>query len=341
MRTAPIIVGLLSGTAAFLIAGRISSEMPQRVDVGDGSVLRMHIEGKRGPVVVLEMETDERLRARLAEFTRVVDYQRAGWGDSVVGGSKRDAGQIAQELHAALGKSNLNPPYILVGDTVGSLFVRRFAQMFPRDVAGLILIDPLVEEEAPRATLDWLKANHPETFNQFHKTIEEIASQAGPTLEWVRYLHAVERKKYEQILFQAAAEQRKGWREIVNNRLQSEESAREIYSYITSYRGAERDEFLAFEETFQQLRSGGPLPAVPIRVITGMRVDGGANSDQASFGRAEREYIRQQQARLMINQTTAQGVTSDKAQFDLAQSDPDLLVNVVNAMVEKAAAERP
>lgn len=341
MKIAPIIVGLSSVVAAFLVAGRISSEMPQRVDVGDGGVLRMHVEGKRGPVVVLEMETDERLRARLAEFARVVDYQRAGWGDSEAGGSKRDAGQIARELHAALGQSRLAPPYILAGDTVGSLFVRRFAQLFPADVAGLILIDPMVEEAAPRATLDWLQTNHPDAFKQFQDTIQEIASQAGPAIEWVRYLHAVERKKYEEILEKAAPEQRKSWREIVNDRLQSEESGREIYSYITSFRGAERDEFLAFEDTFRQLRDGGPLPAVPIRIITGMRVSGGANSEKAPFGRAERDYVRQQQARLISNVATAEHLTSSKAQSDLATSDADLLVGVVGKIAGMSAAGRP
>ena len=336
MRTAPIIVGLVSSVAAFAIAARISSEMPRHVDVGDGTFLRMHVEGRRGPVLVLEMETDERMRARLAQFARVVDYNRAGWGDSVASGPKRDADQIAQELHTALGNFHLDPPYILVGDTVGSLFVRRFAQMFPKEVGGVVLLDPVVEEEAPGATLGWLKANRPDTYKQFQQIIQENGAQAGFSLEWIRYVHAVERMKFEQLLGKAAPEQRKAWLGIVDRRLQTEESSREIYAFIKGSVGSELNEFLAFEDTFRQLRTGGPLPAVPIQIITSRGRSDGVNPDEASFDRAEHEYMRQRQAGLIANVATGEHLTTA-----MALSDPDYLVGVLEKLVAKTSARRP
>jgi pimeloyl-ACP methyl ester carboxylesterase len=49
---------------------------------------------------------------------------------------------IAEDLHAMLGKIPLPGPYILVGHSVAGYHVRVYAHMYPEDVAGLILVDP-------------------------------------------------------------------------------------------------------------------------------------------------------------------------------------------------------
>jgi pimeloyl-ACP methyl ester carboxylesterase len=340
MKPLVIAVGFLAAFIGGGLAAHIAAEMPRRIDVGDGSVLRVHVEGRRGPVVVLEMETDEKLRARLAKFARVVDYQRAGWGDSQLAGTKRDAEQIAKELHMMLAKASLPGPYILVGDTVGSLFVRRFAQKFPIEVKGLILIDPLIEETMPDEALTWLKSNRPEQYREFQSNFDEAATQVGPSVDWVRFVHASKRRKFEEILEKAQPAQRSAWTEIIKGRIQAEESSREIYSYITSYRGAERDEFIANADTFQQLREGGLLPPVPVRVITGMHVDATVKSGQESFEQAERQYAYEQQARLVSKHSNGRHLISVKAQRDVATSDPDLLVEVIREVAGAGAVAK-
>ena len=44
-------------------------------------------------------------------------------------------------MHTLLEKSGELPPYILVGHSLSSLEVIRFAQLFPQEVAGVVLID--------------------------------------------------------------------------------------------------------------------------------------------------------------------------------------------------------
>src|SRR5205823_11839276 len=48
--------------------------------------------------------------------------------------------------HTALHNANASPPYILVAETHGGPYVRIFAGMYPKEVAGIVLIHPVQEE---------------------------------------------------------------------------------------------------------------------------------------------------------------------------------------------------
>ena len=51
-----------------------------------------------------------------------------------------------EDLHAALQAAKVEPPYLLVGQSQGALFSRLFAETFPSEVAGLLLLDPWPED---------------------------------------------------------------------------------------------------------------------------------------------------------------------------------------------------
>jgi len=53
--------------------------------------------------------------------------------------------EVVDDLHALL--DSLPGPYVLVGHSLGGLYVRRFAARFPDDVAGLVLIDASDEKQ--------------------------------------------------------------------------------------------------------------------------------------------------------------------------------------------------
>ena len=125
--------------------------------------LHLDIRGSGSPAVVLESgfggtsESWSKVQPEVAKFTRVISYDRAGLGTSKPGTLPRTATRIAQELHAALRAAGIKPPYVLVGHSAGGAFVRVFAHLYPKEVAGLLLIDPPQEE-----LLDWLKVHFPE-----------------------------------------------------------------------------------------------------------------------------------------------------------------------------------
>jgi len=68
-------------------------------------------------------------------------YDRPGHGWSEVAETDREIDIITEELHQLLIDSGQKAPYILVGHSIASLEVLRFAQLYPDEVKGVVLID--------------------------------------------------------------------------------------------------------------------------------------------------------------------------------------------------------
>lgn len=132
---------------------------PQKLDAG-GHSLNMLIGGEGSPTVVFEagfgagLTSWATVQSNTAKFARTVSYDRAGLGQSEPGPKPRAAKQIAAELHTALQKAGIAPPYLLVGHSFGGIYARVFADMYPNEVAGMVLIDPSQE-----AFNDWAKTH--------------------------------------------------------------------------------------------------------------------------------------------------------------------------------------
>jgi len=117
-----------------------------------GPKLRMLVMGSGQPTVVFEnggggsLELWGSVPARVSAFARVVAYDRAGDGLSDKAATKRNGRNIAAELHAALQNARIPPPYIFVGHSLGGPYSRIFADIYPKEVAGMVLVDPTQEE---------------------------------------------------------------------------------------------------------------------------------------------------------------------------------------------------
>jgi pimeloyl-ACP methyl ester carboxylesterase len=122
-------------------------------DVGGGRRLMLHHAGKGTPAVVIEAGAGAfgldylSILELCAQRTTCVLYDRAGsgWSDPVQVQGSRGAKEIVSDLYEALRLAGLSSPYLLVGHSFGGLLVRAFAQNFPDEVVGLVLIDPSVE----------------------------------------------------------------------------------------------------------------------------------------------------------------------------------------------------
>ena len=147
----------------------------QKVDVG-GHGLQLLVGGQGSPAVIFEggfgtgIASWSRVQKDVAAFTQTVSYDRAGLGQSDPGPRPRSAKQIATELHAALQKSGVKPPYVMVGHSFGGIYVRVFADMYTNEVVGMVLIDPSQE-----SFNDWLGKNQPDRL----KAAESDIAKAG------------------------------------------------------------------------------------------------------------------------------------------------------------------
>lgn len=112
--------------------------------------------GSAGPAVVFECglaassQNWSFLQSRLSTEAHTLSYDRAGMGCSTPSSSPRTPANLARELHALLHHTGIGPPWILIGHSFGALIVRRFAADHPRDVSGVVLIDPMRVEDWSR-----------------------------------------------------------------------------------------------------------------------------------------------------------------------------------------------
>lgn len=104
--------------------------------------------GQGKPVVVLQSSIGDGrdpwvpVLSELRDRYKVFAYDRPGYGDSTATPpTPRNPCGIATELHDLLHASGVQPPYLLVGHSMGGLYQYAFSRLYPDEVAGLVLVD--------------------------------------------------------------------------------------------------------------------------------------------------------------------------------------------------------
>jgi pimeloyl-ACP methyl ester carboxylesterase len=222
------------------------------VDIG-GRSLHLLCTGSGSPTVLLEAgniaysATWARVQAPLAGATRVCSYDRAGlaWSERSTG--PRDGRTIARDLRRLLSAAGEAGPFVLVGHSMGALYVRSFALEFPEETNALVLVDP----------------SHPEQFERWPEALRgqqewgRRMMAAAPLLGGVGVLRATN-------LFGRLGRELPEW---------EYRSARHFLSSPGHLRTAAA-ELDAFEMTGEQLRTAALPPDLPIQVLSASEVAG-------------------------------------------------------------------
>jgi len=116
------------------------------VDIG-GYRLHLLCMGQGSPTVIFESGvaddslTWSAVQPEVAKMTRTCSYDRAGYGWSDPGPQPRDAKTSAEELHTLLKNAGVSGPFVLVGHSLGGLYVREYAALYRPEVEAMVLVD--------------------------------------------------------------------------------------------------------------------------------------------------------------------------------------------------------
>jgi pimeloyl-ACP methyl ester carboxylesterase len=130
----------------------------QQVHLDGGRKLNVYCLGSGTPTVMLEAGFSgstlswRKVQATIAETAnaRVCAYDRAGMGHSDRAPFPRTALAEVEDLEALLKRGNLPPPYVVVGASMGAMNMRLFVDRNRKDVVGMALIDPPIENQTSR-----------------------------------------------------------------------------------------------------------------------------------------------------------------------------------------------
>jgi pimeloyl-ACP methyl ester carboxylesterase len=122
-----------------------------------GSYLYLLCVGHGSPTVILEagLGGDHRdwywVQPEIARTTRVCSYDRSGLEFSQLAPKRATARAKVNDLHELLAAANVKGPYVLVGHSYGGMLVRVYADAYPRDVVGVVLLDSSHPDQANRS----------------------------------------------------------------------------------------------------------------------------------------------------------------------------------------------
>jgi pimeloyl-ACP methyl ester carboxylesterase len=219
---------------------------PGRLVEMNGERLHMQSMGNGGPTVVLETGLGGMssawgwIQPEAAKFTRVFSYDRPGLGWSDPANDPLTASNVARRLRCLLGASGMEGPYVLVGHSMGGLFIRMFAHHYPDEVAGMVLVD----------------AAHPDQYGRNPAITRHMSSgfrmlKSIPLLAKLGYVRLTGFFSY--------------WPEG----LPAQQGA-EAEAFLSSYRHLKtaRDESVAWDGICAEVRSTGGLGDKPLAVVS-------------------------------------------------------------------------
>lgn len=132
------------------------------IQVGEHRI-EANVFGRGSPAVVIEPALGgdaiawQPIAEEIGEQTTVITYNRVPYGSSSPAVDGRTPRDVARDLHGVLRGLEISPPLVLVGHSVGGIYVRNYAATHPADVAGMVLVESshVDQRRATRGKTPW------------------------------------------------------------------------------------------------------------------------------------------------------------------------------------------
>lgn len=150
MSNARACLGLL---AALVLYGADDDSGGRLVKVGDHRLFSYCSGASSTMTVVLVnglgagLEIWKSVQSDVGRFAKVCSYDRAGEGHSDRISHLQSPNEVVSDLRRLLEAEGSSGPYVMVGWSLGGIYVRAFAQQYPSSIAGIVLVDSSHEEQ--------------------------------------------------------------------------------------------------------------------------------------------------------------------------------------------------
>jgi len=137
----------VAASSGFNAIAFYANKLPGDTYFVNGHRMRIDCTGSGSPTILLEAGAGNDgliwgdVQPALAKTTRICSYDRAGYGGSEALSSPRDANHVADELHGLLVAAKIDGPIVLMGHSLGGIYIRDYATRYSTAVAGLVFVD--------------------------------------------------------------------------------------------------------------------------------------------------------------------------------------------------------
>lgn len=247
------------------------------------------------------------VREGLSKDYNLFSYDRNGYGWSDSSGEAADISKAVKDLKNALSKSGFSSPYILVGNGYGGLLMTEFAAKHPNEVAGVVLIDSIMEDE--------IKSK------EFQSQLKKDMTKYG-SYKFFSYMGGMRLAYQFNIL--------KNNEQFLKNFSDSDKGLFKSQRIMSKYYSAYYNELKILKNYDGNIQKNGALKDTFVEVLTPANKFGDAEKDK--------QYV-EKQKKLVSMTGKGEQMLVEKSSGYIQVDRPDAVMNAIDRIVKKVGKQ--